>query len=110
MYKLVFFVPDSHLEQVKTAVFSAGAGRLGNYDHCCWQVLGQGQFRPLADAHPYIGKPHQLETLPEYRVEMVCADEFIAAAVSALRVTHPYEEPAFDVWRLADLAIDPGGE
>ncbi|HEY8939075.1 MAG TPA: NGG1p interacting factor NIF3 [Cellvibrio sp.] len=100
MYKLVFFVPESHLEQVKTAVFSAGAGRIGNYDQCCWQVQGSGQFRPLAGANPYIGNSGQLETLPEYRVEMVCADEFIQAAVAALRAAHPYEEPAFDVWHL----------
>lgn len=103
MYKLVFFVPDSHLEQVKIAVFAAGAGRIGDYDQCCWQVLGQGQFRPLANANPYIGLTDQLETLPEYRVEMVCSDDYIQQVVHALRSAHPYEEPAFDVWRLADL-------
>ena len=106
MYKLVFFVPESHLEQVKTAVFSAGAGRIGNYDQCCWQVPGSGQFRPLAGANPYIGNSGQLETLPEYRVEMVCADEFIQAAVAALRAAHPYEEPAFDVWHR--VAVEDG--
>ncbi len=105
MYKLVFFVPDSHLEQVKAAVFATGAGRLGNYDQCCWQVLGQGQFRPLAGANPYLGQQNQLEILPEYRVEMVCRDELIGEAVAALRAAHPYEEPAFDVWRLADLEV-----
>ena len=103
MYKLVFFVPDSHLELVKSAVFAAGAGRIGNYDQCCWQVSGQGQFRPLAGAAPYLGQQEQLETVSEYRVEMVCADACIAAAIAALRAAHPYEEPAFDAWRLADL-------
>jgi hypothetical protein len=103
MYKLVFFVPESHLDPVKAAVFNAGAGRIGHYEQCCWQVLGQGQFRPLVDATPFIGVQGQLETLPEYRVEMVCDDELIGAAVSALRASHPYEEPAFDVWRLADV-------
>lgn len=110
MYKLVFFVPDTHLETVKAAVFAAGAGRIGNYDCCCWQMLGQGQFRPLPGSQPFIGQvPNaennnsMLEALPEYRVEMVCADEFIRAAVSALRLAHPYEEPAFDVWQLASL-------
>ncbi len=103
MYKLVFFVPESHLELVKTAVFSAGAGRIGNYDQCCWQVPGVGQFRPLADANPYIGSCGQLEVLHEYRVEMICADEFIQNAVVALRATHPYEEPAFEVLHLIDV-------
>jgi hypothetical protein len=106
MYKLVFFVPDSHLDSVKSAVFAAGAGRIGNYDQCCWQVLGQGQFKPLSGATPYLGQHDQLEALPEYRVEMVCADEYIRAVIAALRTAHPYEEPAFDVWRLADLETD----
>lgn len=110
MYKLVFFVPETHLEQVKTAVFTAGAGRIGNYDQCCWQVAGQGQFRPLAGAKPFIGQQGQLENLNEFRVEMVCADEFIVAAVAALRLAHPYEEPAFDVWRLADLELTREGK
>lgn len=105
MYKLVFFVPESHLDQVKAAVFATGAGRLGNYDQCCWQVLGQGQFRPLAGANPYVGQRGQLETVPEYRVEMICLDELVGDAVAALRAAHPYEEPAFDVWRLADLEV-----
>lgn len=103
MYKLVFFVPESHLDLVKTAVFKAGAGRIGQYEQCCWQVLGQGQFRPLAGSAPFIGAQDQLEILPEYRIEMVCADELIVAAISAMRASHPYEEPAFDVWRLTDL-------
>ena len=103
MYKLVFFVPESHLEATKSAVFSAGAGRIGNYDSCCWQVAGTGQFRPLQGSNPFIGATDQLEQVAEFRVEMVCDDSFIRAAVTALRAAHPYEEPAFDVWRLAEV-------
>jgi hypothetical protein len=105
MYKLVFFVPESHLEQVKAAVFAAGAGRIGNYDQCCWQIAGVGQFRPLAGSNPFIGQAQQLEQVPEYRVEMVCEDALINAAVAALRSAHPYEEPAIDVWLLAESAL-----
>lgn len=104
MYKLVFFVPESHLESVKAAIFSAGAGAIGNYDQCCWQVLGQGQFRPLAGSDPCLGQVNQLETVAEYRVELVCSDSCIAQAVAALRKAHPYEEPAIDVWQLSELA------
>ena len=107
MYKLVFYVPESHLDATKAALFAAGAGRIGNYDACCWQVLGQGQFRPLAGSQPFIGSNGQLEQLAEYRVEMVCADEHIQAAIRALRQAHPYEELALDVWRLSDLAGAP---
>ena len=61
MFKLCFFVPESHVEQVKNAVFAAGAGRIGDYEHCAWQVLGQGQFRPLAGSNPFIGQQGALE-------------------------------------------------
>jgi hypothetical protein len=105
MYKLAFFVPESHLEQVKAAVFAAGAGRIGNYDQCCWQTLGMGQFRPLAGSNPFVGTIQQLEQVPEYRVEMVCDDALINVAVAALHSAHPYEQPAIDVWQLAELAL-----
>ena len=103
MFKLVFFVPTSHLETVKQAVFAAGAGRIGHYDSCCWQVLGQGQFKPTAGSDPFIGTEGNLSRVEEYKVEMVCHDELIRAAVAALRKAHPYEEPAFEVWRLEDF-------
>jgi hypothetical protein len=103
MFKLVFFVPASHVESVKRAVFAAGAGRIGDYEHCAWQVLGEGQFRPLQGSNPFIGSQDVLEKVSEYRVELVCGDEHIAGAVAALRAAHPYEEPAFDVTRLVDF-------
>ncbi|MFZ2288534.1 MAG: YqfO family protein [Halopseudomonas yangmingensis] len=103
MYKLVFFVPESHLEPVKQAVFDAGGGRIGNYDRCCWQVLGQGQFRPLAGSQPFLGCTGELEQVAEWRVELVCEDVEVPAMIAALRRAHPYEEPAFDLWRLENL-------
>ncbi|RTE67011.1 NGG1p interacting factor NIF3 [Amphritea opalescens] len=103
MYKLAFFVPDEALEAVKQAVFMAGAGRIGEYECCCWQVKGVGQFRPLPGSHPHVGRVNTLEQLPEWRVEMVCEDSLIAAAVDALKQAHPYEEVAYDVWQLADF-------
>ena len=101
MYKLCFYVPETHLESVKAAVFAACAGQIGDYDQCCWQVKGQGQFRPLAGSQPFLGQAGELEVVAEYRVELVCADDSIVAAVAALRLAHPYEEPAFDCWLLA---------
>lgn len=97
MYKLCFYVPQSHLEVVKQAAFDAGAGRIGDYDSCCWQVEGTGQFRPLAGSDPFLGRQGEIEQVPEYRVEMVCAAEHIKAAVAAMIAAHPYEEPAWDV-------------
>jgi hypothetical protein len=100
MYKLGFYVPASHLEQVKQAVFATGAGRIGAYDCCCWQVAGQGQFRPLDGSKPWIGRQGSVETVDEYRVELVCVEELIKAAVAAMKLAHPYEEPAYDVVKL----------
>ncbi|MBM7332796.1 MAG: YqfO family protein [Alcanivorax sp.] len=103
VYKLCFYVPEDHAEAVKTAVFEAGAGRIGNYDRCSFQVRGQGQFRPLEGSHPHLGEHDKVETVDEFRVEMICTDDHLKAALSALRLAHPYEEPAIDLWRLEDL-------
>ena len=103
MYKFCFYVPESHLDQVKAAVFAAGAGRIGQYDSCCWQTQGQGQFRALPGSSPFIGQPERLERVTEWKVELVVADELIHDSVKAMKQAHPYEMPAFDVWRLSDL-------
>jgi hypothetical protein len=103
MYKLCFYVPESHLDAVKIAVFAAGAGRIGNYDSCCWQVLGEGQFRALDGSQPFIGQQGLVEKVAEWKVEMVCDDALIRDVIAALKTAHPYEEPAYDVWRLENL-------
>jgi len=103
MYKLCVFIPKSHLHQVKTALFQAGAGQIGNYDHCCWQTLGQGQFRPLKNSQPYLGQTGEIEIVDEYKVELVVKDKLIEKVISSMRLAHPYEEPAYDVWQLSDL-------
>jgi hypothetical protein len=100
MYKLTFYVPDSHVEIVKKAIFAAGAGRYETYGSCSWQVMGQGQFQPLEGATPFIGDVGKLETVAEWRVETVVEDEFIQAVIQALRAAHPYEMPAFDAVRV----------
>lgn len=103
MYKLAFFVPQSHVEQVKQALFAAGAGRIGAYDSCSWQVLGHGQFRPLDGSRPFIGQAGEIEYVEEWKVELVVADELIKQVVAALRRSHPYEIPAFEVWKLEEF-------
>lgn len=103
MYKFVFFVPEDNLEAVKDAVFATGAGRIGDYERCCFETKGEGQFRPTDGAQPHIGVVGSIERVEEYRVELVCEDNFIRTAVAAMKKAHPYEEPAYDVWQLADL-------
>ena len=103
MFKLAFFVPDSHVEAVKNAVFAAGRGRIGAYDSCAWQVLGQGQFRPLNGSQPFLGQTGVVEVVEEWKVELVVDDFLIEQVVQALKLAHPYESPAYEVWRLHDL-------
>lgn len=103
MYKLVYFVPESHLEVSKDAVFSAGAGAMGKYRHCCWQTLGQGQFLPEVGSKPYIGRRDELSVVPEYRVETVCCEQDLAKVIASLKEAHPYEEPAIDIIRLESV-------
>jgi len=103
MFKLSFYVPESHLEAVKSALFGIGVGKIGHYDSCSWQTLGQGQFRPLGGSKPYLGQEGTVETVVEFKVEMVCEDALIKAAVETLLETHPYEEQAYDLVKLVEL-------
>ncbi len=100
MYLLCFNVPESHLEIVKNAVFSAGAGKIGNYSHCSWQTLGEGQFIPLANSNAFIGKINTLEKVAEYKVEIVCDETHIKNVVAALKLAHPYEVPSYQILKL----------
>lgn len=103
MYKICVYVPEISVETVKQALFHAGAGRIGNYDSCCWQTQGTGQFRPLEHSNPAIGTVNEIEQVSEIKIELVCEDDLVEGAIQALRESHPYEEPAFDVWKLAEF-------
>ena len=100
MFKLCFYVPEAQLELVKNALFAANAGKIGYYDCCAWQCKGEGQFRPLAGSNPAIGQTDTVETVVEYKVEMVIADADIDNVIAALLAAHPYEEPAYQYWRV----------
>lgn len=102
MYKICFYVPISFTEKVKQAMFAAGAGKIGHYDACAWQVLGEGQFRPLAGSNAFIGEKDQVEKVAEFKVEMVCEDQYLHAAITAMKAAHPYEEPAYQVFPLLE--------
>ncbi|MBN6517732.1 NGG1p interacting factor NIF3 [Acinetobacter pittii] len=103
MLKLIYYVPDSHLESTKQAIFSAGAGGIGNYEHCAWQVKGMGQFKPVKGADPYIGELGKLEQVDEWRVETIVIAENAKAVAKALKASHPYEEPAFEFIQIIEI-------
>jgi structural hemagglutinin/hemolysin toxin protein RtxA len=99
MYKIICYVTEEGLEPVKNAMFEAGAGRIAPYTHCSWQVLGEDQFMATTDGK----ESGDVEKVPEYKIEMVCDDQFIHAAISAMKKAHPYEVPGYHVVRCEDL-------
>lgn len=103
MYHLAFYVPESHAEIVKEALFQAGAGKLGNYAKCSFESKGIGQFEPLSGSDPFLGKKGELERVQELKVEMICTDDCIEKAVEALKKAHPYETPAYYVIKMVGL-------
>ncbi len=105
MLKLSVYVPESHLEDIKLALFEVGAGRMAQYDCCSWQVLGDGQYRPLEGAHPAVGIPGEIARVPEWKLEMICPEECAEDAARAICAVHPYETPAFDFVQLWHLSV-----
>lgn len=99
-FKLVVFVPEDHLTSVRNAIAAAGAGEIGDYRYCSFSISGTGSFLPGETTHPFIGTVGKLETLREIRLEMVVAIYRLHAVIDALLKTHPYEEPAYDIYPL----------
>lgn len=99
LFKLVVFVPRSHLEKVRKAVCAAGAGKIGRkYDNCTFYTFGTGTFRPLKGAKPYLGKHGKLENVSEARLETIVPKKDIKKVIAAMKKAHPYEEPAYDIY------------
>lgn len=101
-------VPGENADAVREAMFAAGAGRVGDYDRCCWQTSGVGRFRPGDGAHPAIGSVGLDEQVAEDRIELVARRSLRRAVAEALRAAHPYEEPAFDLLEIAAIPTDTG--
>lgn len=97
MYVIAVYCPVSHLEAIKSAMFNAGAGKIGDYDCCSFEFKGLGQFKGLDGANPFLGKVGEVERVEEVKVEMVCKEIFVRDVLLAMKAAHPYEEPAFHV-------------
>ncbi|HKL60172.1 MAG TPA: NGG1p interacting factor NIF3 [Sphaerochaeta sp.] len=95
MYVLICYLPESHLESVKSALFAAGAGSMGGYDQCSWQTKGLGQFRPSAESNPFLGEREELAQVVEWRLELVVKEEDASSVIEALKRSHPYEVPSY---------------
>jgi hypothetical protein len=98
--KLVVFLPREALDNVRTALFEAGAGKIGKYEHCSWYAAGTGTFLAGEGTEPAVGQRGKEQRVSELRLETVFPEELQDEVIAALRRTHPYEEPAFDVYPL----------
>ncbi len=98
--KVVCFCPVSHLETVQQSMFLAGAGNIGNYDSCSYFSGGTGTFRALSGSNPFVGEQDKLHKEEEFRLETIVPDYKLNAVVRAMIKSHPYEEPAYDIYKL----------
>ncbi|EFO63919.1 Nif3-related protein [Giardia lamblia P15] len=99
-YRLDVYVPEEAVNTVKEALFAAGAGKIGNYDCCCYTIKGVGQFRPLPGSNPVKGNLGSVCVYPEDKLEVIVADNCIDSVIEALLRAHPYETPAFQYWKV----------
>ena len=100
--KLVTFCPSTHAEKVRTSIFEAGAGQIGDYDSCSFNIEGTGTFRANSEANPFVGKKEVLHFEPEVRIEAIVPAWLLGRVVSAMKASHPYEEVAYDIYNLAN--------
>lgn len=107
-YKLVVFVPESHLQKLKDSLYENGAGRIGNYSHSGFEVSGTGSFKPLADSDPFSGEKGRVNNVEEYRLETIIKAEDISKISKKMIKAHPYEEPAWDLYKLENLKDSKG--
>ncbi|MGB6120468.1 MAG: Nif3-like dinuclear metal center hexameric protein [Bacteroidota bacterium] len=106
--KIVTFVPADHVEAVASAMADAGAGVIGNYDHCSFRLAGTGTFRGNDAAHPAVGRSGRVEQVDEIRLEVVAPGPKIDGVVRALRTAHPYEEVAYDLYPIENRSAEYG--
>ena len=96
--KIVVYAPVTHTEEIKSAMFAAGAGCIGNYSDCAFFSEGKGSFRPLEGTNPYIGSQDKYEIVPEASIETICPQNLTGKVISAMLAAHPYEEAAYDIY------------
>ncbi|HEV2946065.1 MAG TPA: Nif3-like dinuclear metal center hexameric protein [Gemmataceae bacterium] len=106
--KIVVFVPDADLIGVSDAMFSAGAGHIGEYSQCSYRVSGTGTFFGSDATQPTVGQKGRREEVSEWRLEVLCPENSREQVIEAMRRTHSYEEPAYDVYPLQPATVGEG--
>lgn len=100
LIKLVTFVPTAEAGKLRAALFEAGAGHIGHYDACSYNLEGEGTFRAGEETNPYVGKKGEIHTEKETRIETIFPAYHQNKVIRALVEAHPYEEPAYDLYPL----------
>ncbi|MCA0982725.1 Nif3-like dinuclear metal center hexameric protein [Halobacillus yeomjeoni] len=108
LVKLTVFVPESHADLLRDAISEAGAGHIGNYSHCTFQLSGEGTFKPQDGTNPYIGQAGELEKVSEKRVETIVPKAKLSVVLQAMENAHPYEEVAYDLYPLLNEGESQG--
>lgn len=106
--KIVTFCPDNYADKVRSSVFKAGAGHIGNYDSCSFNTEGQGTFRALENTNPFVGKQNELHFEKEIKIEAIYPYYLEKQIINSLKKAHPYEEVAYDIYPLANICESAG--
>ncbi len=106
--KIVVFLPKSHLEKVSEAIFKSGGGLIGEYEKCSYRLNGHGTFEGSENTNPSIGKKSNFEIVEEVRLEVLVNSWNIKKVINSIRDSHPYEEPAYDIYPLQNINVNYG--
>ncbi len=108
LYKIAVYVPNTHVQKVKDALANAGAGYIGNYSNCSFSTEGVGNFKPLEGTNPFIGTKGQIESVDETKIETIVSQRLLGGAISSMINAHPYEEVAYDIYKLENKGDSVG--
>ncbi len=103
LFKVEVFLPRESLEDIRSAIYSLGLGKIGNYDCCLSWYETMGSWRPLGEAKPYLGTLGEIEVAPEYKLEFKCEEKDLKRAIDVIKAKHPYEEVGINIIPLYEL-------
>ena len=109
LFKLSVFTPNTHKEKVLESMFAAGAGHIGDYSDCSFSSHGKGTFKPLEGTNPFLGEVNKIEEVLEENIEVVVPNYLLYKVIQAIKLSHPYEEVAYDVFQLINNSNQGSG-
>ncbi|MUV39618.1 GTP cyclohydrolase 1 type 2 like protein [Lentibacillus sp. JNUCC-1] len=108
LFKVVVYVPDEHADAVRSALGKAGGGFIGDYSHCTFNTTGKGTFKPTEEADPFIGEINELTVVSETKIETIVSKTDLDLLIQAMLQAHPYEEAAYDIYKMANEGVKRG--